>query len=113
MEIFKGDMQSCIIEKNISDKAYFDAIERYDQDIMETSLTDSIGYENCVAENRIQYNAKIGIMNKLVFYLGVLQKKYDMLFAKQDIVTKNFKIFRDNMLPDLNQIDELIQQYTF
>lgn len=113
MEIFKGEMQSCIIEKNISDKAYFDAIERYDQNIMETSLTDAIGYENCAAENRIQYNAKIGIMNKLVFYLGVLQKKYDMLFAKQDIVTKNFKIFRDNILPDLNQIDALIQQYTF
>lgn len=113
MEIFKGDMQSCIIEKNISDKAYFDAIERYDQNIMETSLTESIVYENCATENRIQYNAKIGIMNKLVFYLALLQKKYDMLFAKQEIVTKNFKIFRDNMLPDLNQIDTLIQQYTF
>lgn len=113
MEIFKGDMQSCIVEKNISDKAYFDAIERYDQNIMETSLTDAIGHENCVAENRIQYNAKIGIMNKLVFYLALLQKKYDMLFAKQEVVTKNFKIFRDNMLPELNQIDELIGQYTF
>lgn len=113
MEIFKGDMQSCIAEKSISDKAYFDAIERYDQKIMEASLTDAIVYENCIAKNRIQYNAKIGIMNKLVFYLALLQKKYDMLFVKQEIITKNFKIFRDDILPDLNKIDALIKQYTW
>ncbi len=113
MEIFKGDMQSCITEKSISDKAYFDAIERYDQKIMEASLTDAIVHENCIAKNRIQYNAKIGIMNKLVFYLALLQKKYDVLFVKQEIITKNFKIFRDDILPDLNKIDALIKQYTW
>lgn len=113
MGILKWDMESCLIEKDISDRAYFDAIERYDQDIMETSLEDSIRYENCVATNRIQYNAKIWILNKLIFYLGLLQKKYDVLFVKQDIVTQNFKIFRDNILSDLEQIDTLLQQYTF
>jgi len=69
MEILKGDMNACLIDKNITDKAYFDAIERYDQNIMETSLNESIGYETCAAENRIQYNAKNGIAQKLVFYL--------------------------------------------
>ena len=62
-------MQSCNDEKAISDKAYFDAIERYDQKIMESSLKDSISFEICSAENRIQYNAKTGIARKLVFYL--------------------------------------------
>lgn len=112
MEILKRDMQSCVIEKNVSDKVYFDAINRYDQNIMEIALIDSINYENCVAENRIQYNAKIGIMNKLVFYLGLLQKKYDILFDKQEIITKNFIIFKNSMLDELNQVDALIKQYS-
>ena len=64
-------------------------------------------------ENRIQYNAKASIAEKLVFYLGLLQKKYDVLFAKQEILAKNFEIFRDNILPDLNQINQLLQQYKF
>ena len=113
MQILKQDMQSCINEKSVSDKAYFDAIERYDQKTMETSLTNSITYENCATENRIKYNAKASITQKIVFYLGLLQKKYDVLFAKQDIVTKNFEIFRDKILPDLNEIDTLLQQYKF
>jgi len=113
MALLKLDMESCLIDKNISDQAYFDAIERYDQDIMETSLIDSIEYETCATENRIQYNAKTGIARKLVFYLGLLQKKYDLLFAKQEILAKNFEIFRDNILPDLNELDQLLQQYTF
>ena len=113
MQIIKGDMESCLIEKNISDKSYFDAIDRYDQNIMETSLNESIQYENCASENRIQYNAKTGIAQKLVFYLGVLQKKYDVLFAKQEILAQNFEIFRDKILPDLTQIDQLLQQYKF
>lgn len=113
MAILKADMQSCLTEKNISDKAYFDAIERYDQKIMEASLTESIKNETCATENRIQYNAKIRIAEKLVFYLGLLQNKYDILFAKQDIVAQNFEIFRNNILPDLNKIDQLLQQYKF
>ena len=113
MQILKQDMQSCINEKSISDKAYFAAIETYDQKTMEASLTDSIEYENCAAENRINYNAKASIAQKIVFYLGLLQKKYDVLFAKQDILTRNFEIFRDNILPDLNEIDTLFQQYKF
>lgn len=113
MEILKSDMESCLVDKNISDKAYFDAIDRYDQNIMESSLTESIVYENCASENRIQYNAKTSIARKMVFYLGLLQKKYDVLFAKQDILAKNFEIFRDDILPDLNEIDQLLQQYKF
>lgn len=113
MELIKGDMEACIVEKNIQDKAYFEAMARYDQNIMEVSLTESIKYEKCATENRIQYNAKAEIAKKLVFYLGLLQKKYDMLFAKQDIVTKTFEIFKENLLPDLNEIDMLLKQYTF
>lgn len=113
MVLLKSDMQSCLTEKNISDKAYFDAIDRYDQSIMEVSLAESIKYENCAAENRIQYNAKTSIADKLVFYLWVLQKKYDVLFAKQDILAKNFEIFRDDILPDLIEIDALLKQYKF
>ena len=113
MKILKSDMESCLTDKNISDKAYFDAIDRYDQNIMEVSIVESITYENCASENRIQYNAKTSIARKLVFYLWLLQKKYDVLFAKQDILAKNFEIFRDDILPDLNEIDQLLQHYKF
>lgn len=69
MGLLKAEMESCLIEKGISDKTYFDAIERYDQSIMEAALKESIQHENCVSTNRIQYNAKASIANKLVFYL--------------------------------------------
>ncbi len=113
MNILKEDMQSCLIEKNISDKVYFDAVDSYDQNMMQAALTDSIKYETCATEKRITYNAQTSILRKLVFYLWVLQKKYDVLFTKQDIVTKNYKIFRDNILTDLNEIDDLLKQYNF
>lgn len=113
MAIFQLDMQSCIAEKNISDKVYFKAINSYDQKSMEEALKSSIEYETCATENRIQYNAKVSIVQKMVFYLWLLQKKYDVLFDKQDILSKNFEIFRDNILPDLNEIDQILKQYEF
>jgi len=106
-------MEDCLTDKNISNQAYFDAIDNYDQKTMEKSIAEAITYENCATENRIQYNAKTGVARKLVFYLGLLQKKYDVLFDKQEILAKNFEIFRDNILPDLNEIDTLLKQYTF
>jgi len=112
-QLLKWDMEACLVDKNTSNQTYFDAIDRYDQKTMETAVIESIAYENCATENRIQYNAKTSVARKLVFYLWLLQKKYDILFDKQEIVAKNFQIFRDGILPDLNQIDELLQQYNF
>lgn len=113
MELIKSDMESCIQAKNLSNSTYFDAIDIYDQTTMDASHSDAVKYEICAIENRIEYNVQGSIVRKLVFYLGLLQKKYDVLFAKQDIVAKNYDIFRDGILPDLNQIDELLKQYTF
>ena len=111
METIKIERQECIIDKQISDKMYVDAINVYDQKTMELSLNESILYEICASEKKIQYNSRLNILKKLVFYLWILQKKYDILFDKQEILAKNFKIFRDNILPDLNEINTLIQQY--
>ncbi len=111
MEIIKSDIQAYNIDKQISDKMYFEAMNMYDQKIMEISLKESIQYEKYSSEKRIQYNAKASIINKLVFYLWLLQKKYDILFDKQEILAKNFEIFRDNILPELNEINALIHQY--
>ncbi len=113
MEMTKNDMEACITEKNISDREYFEAMQRYDQNIMDISLADSISHEKCATENRINYNAKSEVLKKLVFYLGLLQKKYDMLFEKQEIVAKTFEIFKQDLLPDLNEIDEVLKQYEF
>ena len=113
MEMIKNDMEACITEKDISDREYFEAMQRYDQNIMNTSLADSINYEKCATENRINYNAKSEVLKKLVFYLALLQKKYDILFEKQEIVAKTFDIFQQDLLPDLNEIDEVLKQYKF
>jgi len=113
MERIKSDMEACLIDKSISDKMYFEAMNMYDQSIMDKALVESIYYETCASEKRIQYNAKVAIAKRVVLYLWLLQKKYDLLFAKQDIVTQNFEVFRDNLLPELNQIDQFLQQYTF
>lgn len=113
MEMIKIDMQACIIDKKISDKLYFEAMNIYDQKTMDMALKDSIHHEKCVSEKKIQHNAKTSIVNKLVFYLWLLQKKYDLLFAKQEVLAKNFEVFRDNILPDLNEIRTVLQQYDF
>jgi len=112
MKTIKDDREVCINQKWLSDEEYFDAIERYDQNTMDVSISDSIHHEQCITEKRIQYNSKLGIINKMVFYLGILQKKYDILFVKQEIVAKEFTIFKDNILPDLNEIDKILKQYT-
>lgn len=113
MNIIKWDMDACLTDKSLSDKEYFNAIEEYDQEMMDKALTDSLRYETCATQNRIAYNAKVTLARKLTFYLWTLQKKYDLLEEKQDIVANNFTVFRDNILPDLNQIDELLKQYDF
>lgn len=106
-------MESCITQKNIYDREYFEAMEIYDQKTMESALENAIVEEKCAIEQRIQYNAKAEISRKLVFYLGMLQKKYDMLFEKQEIVAKEFDIFKNKLLPDLNEINKTLQQYDF
>lgn len=113
MLMYKENMESCMRDKDISDQTYFDAVALYDQHIMDNAITSSIGYEKCVAENRIQYNAKITIIKKIVFYLGLLQKKYEILSNKQEILAKNYDIFRDKILPELNELDEFLNQYRF
>lgn len=113
MQIYKDTMESCMRDKDISDQTYFDAVEMYDQNIMNTAVTSSITYEKCIAENRIQYNAKITIVKKIVFYLGLLQKKYEILSEKQEILAKNYEIFRDKILPELNELDKFLEQYRF
>ncbi len=113
MNIIKNNMESCITQKNIYDREYFEAMEIYDQKTMESALENAIVEEKCAIEQRIQYNAKAEISRKLVFYLGMLQKKYDMLFEKQEIVAKEFDIFKNKLLPDLNEINKTLQQYDF
>ena len=111
--ITKIEMDACIIDKNISDRMYFEAIHMYDKNIMETSLAESIHYEQCISTQRIQHNAKTIIANKLGGYIWRLQTKYDTLYKNQDILAENFEIFRDNILPELNRIDQLLKQYNF
>ncbi len=113
MNIFKQNMEACLQDKAIYDKMYVDAMNRYDESIMQMALQNSIVYETCASKNRIQHNARINITRKLVFYLGMLQKKYDILFQKQDIITKNFEVFRDNILPELIEINNILQKYNF
>ncbi len=62
-------MDACLTDKSLSDKEYFNAIEEYDQEMMDKALTDSLRYETCATQNRIAYNAKVTLARKLTFYL--------------------------------------------
>lgn len=113
LSLLQLGMKACLVDKNTADREYFDSINKYDQSSSDIALQTSIASDTCASENRIQSNAKTYLLNKIVFFTSVLQKKYDLLFNEQETLINHFDVISDAMLQKLNLINETLKSYQF
>lgn len=113
LSLLQLGMKACLVDKNAADREYFDSINTYDQASSEKALQTSIASDTCASENRIQYNAKVYLLDKIVFFTSVLQQKYTLLFNEQETLINHFDVISDAMLQKLNLINETLKSYQF
>lgn len=106
-------MNICIEEKKISDQAYFNSISYYDQQGMIEALKKSTRYNACIAQTRLEINAKKALVEKLKLYHNLLKKKYDFLSLKQDTILKNVNVLDTDILQELDTINSTLSTYDF
>ncbi len=113
LALLQLDMRACLVDKSISDQAYFDSVNIYDQSGSQQAIQTSIASDTCASQNRIQSNAKTYLLEKIVFFTSVLQQKYNLLFNNQDTIVNHFDVISDSMLQKLNLINETLKTYQF
>lgn len=101
----------CSKEKSSSDKDYFQALERQDAIIMDTSIYQSKKADECISKNRIDANSKKALLSKIIFFSSILEEKYNFLYTKQDMIINNFQIIKTDIAGELAQITEILNQY--
>ena len=111
ISLLQLDMNACTVDKNTADKLYFDSVNNYDQTMAQSALQDSIRNDTCASEKRIEYNAKTYLLDKLTFYAGLLQSKYDLVSTKQDMLINHFDVISDTVLQELQQINTALDTY--
>jgi len=108
-----AQMNICIAEKKISDQEYFTSINYYDQQGMIAALKKSTAYNVCIAQARLEINAKSAIVNKLKFYYELLKTKYDFLSQKQEVILNNVRVIDTDILQELSDINNTLNTYNF
>lgn len=106
--LLESKMDSCLNDKKLYDKQFFDAIELYDQKYMEESLSKSIESQKCASENRIKMNADIVVFDSLVYYSTFLKKKYDYVLSQRDLIIRNFDFIKNGMLDEIVQTKRVL-----
>jgi hypothetical protein len=113
LSFIKLDLNSCTVDKTNTDKLYFDSVNNYDRSSSEQALEESIKNDACASQKRIEYNAKVYLLDKMTFYQGLLQEKYDLISAKQDTLISHFDVISDNVLTELQTINDTLKRYQF
>jgi hypothetical protein len=113
LSLIKIELNSCKVDKTNTDKQYFESVNNYDQNSSEQALQESIKNDACASQKRIEYNAKVYLLDKLTFYEGLLQEKYDLISAKQDTLINHFDVISDNVLTELQTINDTLKKYQF
>jgi hypothetical protein len=111
--LIKLDMNACQVDKNSADKEYFQWINTYDNQSSQRALNQSIANEKCATENRIQYNAKWYLLDKIVFFESVLKQRYDLISKEQDIIINHFEVISTTLIQKLQIINEVLNAYQF
>jgi hypothetical protein len=106
-------MNACIEEKKLSDQEYFNSINYYDQQAMVASLKKSTIYNACIAQARLEVNAKTAIVSKLKFYYDLLKLKYDFLLKNQEAILNNINVLDAKILQELSDINTTLNSYAF
>jgi len=104
LNLLKSEMDYCNNAKANSDQRYFKSINQYNQIEMEEAIQESQKYWSCATENRIKFNAKTELLNKIIYYYNLLVNKYNFIETKQEIIIKHFDVIKWELLNELNQI---------
>lgn len=113
LALIKLEMNACQVDKESADRGYFQWIDAYDDQSSQQALTQSIENEKCVTEKRIQYNAKVYLLDKLAFFQSLLKQRYDIIYDEQDIIIDHFEVISDKLIEKLNAINEVLKTYQF
>jgi len=108
-----AQMNGCVQEKKISDQEYFNSINYYDQQGMIEALKKSTTYNACIAQARLEVNAKTAIVSRLKFYYNLLDTKYNFLSQKQETILKNVNVLDAEILQELDIINSTLNTYNF
>lgn len=100
----KGNIDNCLIEKGVADKEYFDGLNDFNQEVMDTALQDSKKADACASENRIEYNALIEIIKRISYYHQILAGKFDYLSEKEDLIITHFDLIKEDLVRELLNI---------
>ncbi len=106
-----SQLENCSKQKSLSDKSYFQALEKEDLTTMDISINQSKESDKCISTNRIESNSKQAILDKMTFLTNTLAEKYDFLYKKQDIIIANFETIKANISQELSQITDILKQY--
>lgn len=111
IEDLDADVQICAAQKSDADKRYSQALSMNDQKSIDVAVADSQKWQTCVSQKRIEASAKQGILNKISYYTAVLQRKYDYMFTRQDLIVKYFPIMEEQLLETLQGITTELGAY--
>jgi len=109
-EIDKYDskMQLCIMQKENSDSDFFSSIDTQDDSQMQNAINISKENAKCIWENKVEVNSRKALLTTITYYDNLLQKKYDYILPKKDIIIKHFDLMKDNLLEELFRTREVL-----
>jgi len=111
INVFRGLMESCLIDKNLADSLFFDAVHNNDDIQAQINLEDSLRASGCATDYRVQLNALQTQYNKLLFYVTILQDKYNYIDTHRINIEQYFFVLKPELLRDLTAIASQLQSF--
>lgn len=109
---FDSKMQVCLTQKESSDSDFFYSLEINDDLRMQDAVKSSIENWKCIWENRVEVNYRKVLLSTTSYYNTLLQKKYNYIFPKKDIIITHFDLMKDSLLEELFWTrDALLKNY--
>lgn len=105
--------QQCQQDKTLWDNNFFQGLKQNEQDLMNDGLDTSLENWPCYEKYRITANAYHYLNDKLKYYMNILQTKHDLILNNQELILKNFTLFKDSQLETLIKIRDSINSYNF
>jgi hypothetical protein len=111
LELLTNSMQQCLSDKEIADRAFFDAVNANDDTSAALWLQNALIAGACATQYRVQLNALKVQYDKLQFYTEVLQKKYDYIDIQKEYIEKYYAVLRPDLLKELTAIASSLQSF--
>lgn len=109
--VLREAMRQCLLDKDIADRAFFDAVTLNDDLAARSAVENSSRASVCATDYRVQLNALQAQYDKLSFYVAVLEKKYNYILDKRDNIVQYFFVLKSDLLNDLTKIAAELQSF--